>query len=67
MMGRPARPEDTTAELTVPFPQGVPIYVTYLTAVPDTGKIAYYKDVYGWDSQPAATAQTAILAAGAGS
>jgi murein L,D-transpeptidase YcbB/YkuD len=67
MMGRPARPEDTTAELTVPFPQGVPIYVTYLTAVPDTGKIAYNKDVYGWDSQPAATAQTAILAAGAGS
>ena len=67
MMGRPARPEDTTAELTVPFPQGVPIYVTYLTAVPDTGKIAYNKDVYGWDSSSAATAQTAALAAGAGS
>jgi murein L,D-transpeptidase YcbB/YkuD len=52
MMGRPARPEDTSAELTVPFPQGVPIYVTYLTALPDTGTIAYNKDVYGWDSQP---------------
>jgi murein L,D-transpeptidase YcbB/YkuD len=45
----------------------VPIYVTYLTAVPDTGKIAYNKDVYGWDSSSAATAQTAALAAGAGS
>jgi murein L,D-transpeptidase YcbB/YkuD len=67
MMGRPARPEDTTAELTVPFPQGVPIYVTYLTAVPDTGKIAYNKDVYGWDSQSAIAAQTAAVAAGAGS
>jgi murein L,D-transpeptidase YcbB/YkuD len=37
MMGRPARPEDTSAELIVPFPQGVPVYVTYLTALPDTG------------------------------
>jgi len=49
MMGHPARPEDTAAELIVPFPQGVPIYVTYLTALPDAGKIAYNKDVYGWD------------------
>jgi L,D-transpeptidase YcbB len=67
MMGRPARPEDTSAELTVPFPQGVPIYVTYLTATPDTGKIAYNKDVYGWDSQSTITVQTAVQAAGAGS
>ena len=67
MMGRPARPEDTSAELTVPFPQGVPIYVTYLTALPDDGKIAYNKDVYGWDPQSAVTAQTPVKAAGAGS
>jgi len=67
MMGHPARPEDTSAELAVPFPQGVPIYVTYLTALPDTGKIAYNKDVYGWDSQSAIAAQTEIKAAGAGS
>lgn len=67
MMGRPARPEDTAAELTVPFPQGVPIYVTYLTAVPDTGKIAYHKDVYGWDAGSTTTTQTAMQAAGAGS
>ena len=66
MMGRPARPEATTAELTVPFPQGVPIYVTSLTAVPDTDKIAYGKDVYGWDARSPMTAQTAV-AAGAGS
>lgn len=65
MMGRPAKPEDTSAELTVPFPQGVPIYVTYLTAVPDTGKIAYGKDVYGWDLRSPITAQT-VVAAGAG-
>ncbi len=66
MMGRPARPEDTSAELAVPFPQGVPIYVTYLTAMPDTGKIAYNKDVYGYDRSSIST-QTAMQAAGAGS
>lgn len=67
MMGRPARPEDTAAELAVPFPQGVPIYVTYLTALPDTGKIAYNKDVYGWDARSPTATQTAMQAAGAGS
>jgi L,D-transpeptidase YcbB len=67
MMGRPARPEDTSAELTVPFPQGVPIYVTYLTALPDDGKIAYNKDVYGWDSRSMIASETPVKAAGAGS
>jgi L,D-transpeptidase YcbB len=67
MMGRPANPESTSAELTVPFPQGVPIYITYLTALPDTGKIAYNKDVYGWDAGSPITTQTAMQAAGAGS
>jgi murein L,D-transpeptidase YcbB/YkuD len=66
MMGRPARPDAITAELTVPFPQGVPIYVTYLTALPDADKIAYGKDVYGWDARSPVTAQTAV-ASGAGS
>jgi murein L,D-transpeptidase YcbB/YkuD len=67
MMGRPARPEATTAELTVPFPQGVPVYVTYLTALPDTGKIAYTKDVYGMDAQLSVTAQTEPSTVRAGS
>ncbi|MEO6113212.1 MAG: L,D-transpeptidase family protein [Sphingomicrobium sp.] len=49
LMRRPARPDSTDAELTVAFPEGVPIYMTYLTARPDEGKIAYLKDVYGWD------------------
>jgi murein L,D-transpeptidase YcbB/YkuD len=67
MMGRPARPEDTAAELTVPFPQGVPIYVTYLTALPDTGKIAYNKDVYGWDVPSTVNTASAVPTANAGS
>ena len=65
LMGKPARPEDTSAELTVAFPQGVPVYVTYLTAYPDAGKIVYAKDVYGWDKNPpqAVAASGAVTAA----
>ena len=63
-LAAPRGPEDTSAELTVPFPQGVPIYVTYLTALPDTGKIAYNKDVYGWDTQSQMNTAVAVQAAG---
>jgi murein L,D-transpeptidase YcbB/YkuD len=27
----------------------VPIYVTYLTAIPQDGQLTFIKDVYGWD------------------
>ena len=56
LMTRPARPDSIEAELTVPFPQGVPVYMTYLTARPDAGKIAYAKDVYGWDKASSGSA-----------
>ncbi len=29
----------------------VPVYITYLTAMPDGGSIAYFDDVYGRDAQ----------------
>lgn len=28
----------------------VPIYVTYLTAVPENGQLTFLKDIYGWDN-----------------
>jgi murein L,D-transpeptidase YcbB/YkuD len=28
----------------------VPVYITYLTAMPDGASIAYYDDVYGRDA-----------------
>jgi murein L,D-transpeptidase YcbB/YkuD len=37
-------------EQPVPLSQPVPVYITYLTAVPDGGAIAYFDDVYGRDS-----------------
>jgi L,D-transpeptidase YcbB len=37
-------------EQPVPLAQPVPVYVTYLTAMPDGGSIAYFDDVYGRDA-----------------
>jgi murein L,D-transpeptidase YcbB/YkuD len=37
------------AEQRVDLPQPVPVYITYLTAVPGPGGIIFQKDVYGRD------------------
>jgi murein L,D-transpeptidase YcbB/YkuD len=36
--------------------QPVPVYITYLTAMPDGTSIAYYDDAYGRDAPKLATA-----------
>jgi len=42
--------EGAGVEEPVPLAQPVPVYITYLTAMPDGQSIAYYDDVYGRDS-----------------
>ena len=42
--------EGAGVEEPVPLDQPVPVYITYLTAMPDGQSIAYYDDVYGRDS-----------------
>jgi L,D-transpeptidase YcbB len=37
-------------EQPVPLTQPVPVYITYLTAMPDGATIAYYDDAYGRDA-----------------
>ena len=40
-------------EQHVKLPEGVPVFVTYLTAQPQpTGEIAFLDDYYGWDGRP---------------
>ena len=39
-------------ESHVKVPQGLPIYLTYITAQVLDGKISYLPDVYGWDRTP---------------
>ena len=47
--GRPPRPQGAKPEQKVNLPQLVPIYLTYLTAVPSGTSIVYFDDFYGKD------------------
>jgi len=45
-------------EEPVPLEQPVPVYITYLTAVPDGQSVAYYDDAYGRDKAQLAGSDT---------
>jgi murein L,D-transpeptidase YcbB/YkuD len=47
--GSPPAPAGRGPEQKVDLPEPVPVYITYLTAMPDGGSIAYYDDAYGRD------------------
>ena len=59
LMGREPVAATVEAEQHVPLPQGVPVFVTYLTAQPHIGEMALARDVYGWDPRPSATSTAA--------
>ena len=39
----------TMPRRSVQLPQGMPIYLTYITAQVTDGKLTYLPDIYGWD------------------
>ena len=47
--GRAPKPQGARAEQKVNLPSMVPIYITYLTAVPSGTSIVYFDDFYGKD------------------
>ena len=47
--GKPPSAEKATPEQRVDLPDPVPVFLTYLTAVPGEGGITYYPDVYNRD------------------
>lgn len=49
MYGRPLKAISTTPELRVDLPKPVPVFITYLTAMPSGPEIATFPDVYGRD------------------
>ena len=51
--------ESAGTEQRVPLQTLVPVYITYLTALPDGGTIAYYDDVYGRDAARIAATSSA--------
>ena len=52
LLGREPIAPSADAEIRQALPQGVQVYLTYLTAQPTTSGVTYLADVYGWD-QPA--------------
>ena len=49
LLGRPVQTRSRAAEQIVPLPFPVPVYLTYLTAGADSGRVAFRPDVYGLD------------------
>ena len=60
LLGREPVAPGTEPEIPVQMPQGVPIYLTYITAQPSNGQIAWAKDVYGWDKPGAQIASSYV-------
>jgi murein L,D-transpeptidase YcbB/YkuD len=56
LFGRDLDWQTAGTEQPVPLAQPVPVYITYLTAMPDGGSIAYFDDVYGRDAAKVASA-----------
>ena len=52
LFGRPVAAQGAKPEQKVPLPRPVPLYITYLTAVPSGTSITYFDDFYGKDRQP---------------
>ncbi|QNM83146.1 L,D-transpeptidase family protein [Sphingomonas sabuli] len=49
LLGHAPDPSIKQAEYPEQMARGVPVFVTYITAQPDNGKLTFLKDVYGWD------------------
>ena len=58
LFGKPVKAPSAKPEQIVNMPEPVPVYITYLTAVPEGERIAFRQDVYGRDG-------TALAMAGA--
>lgn len=67
LFGRDLDWQDAGTEQPVPLAQPVPVYITYLTAMPDGASIAYYDDVYGRDAAKLAGSGAPTTVAGSAS
>jgi len=67
LFGRDLDWQSAGTEEPVPLAQPVPVYITYLTAMPDGATIAYYDDVYGRDAKRLADDQPGSSSSGSSS
>jgi murein L,D-transpeptidase YcbB/YkuD len=49
LFGGKSPPTTTEAEKNVYLPTPVPVYLTYLTAVPNASGFTFLDDIYNWD------------------
>jgi murein L,D-transpeptidase YcbB/YkuD len=66
LFGRYTEAQSNEPEQTVPLPEPVPVYITYLTAVSEDGRIVERRDFYGRDKAIALAASAASGRADAG-
>ena len=66
LFGRDLTWEGAGTEEQVPLPSPVPVYITYLTAMPEGSSIAFYDDVYGRDAARLAGMGSSVGTAPAG-
>ena len=66
LFGRELAPEGAEPEERVMLPRPVPVYITYLTAMPTSSGIAFFDDVYSRDSAKLASIDAAKDLAAAG-
>ena len=65
LFGKTLKTKGTRPEQKVALNDKVPVYITYLTAVPSGSSIVFFDDVYGRDSRRVADAGSAGALAGA--
>lgn len=65
LLGRDPVAPSSDPEIRTKLPQGVPVYLTYLTAKPTPSGVAYLEDIYGWDVPGAQLAALNSAPAGA--
>jgi len=63
LFGRSLQWEGAEPEQRVDLPQPVPVYITYLTAMPEGSTIAWFEDIYGRDAARIAATGGAALTA----
>jgi murein L,D-transpeptidase YcbB/YkuD len=50
LYGKPLKPKGAAPEQKVAMAKPVPVYLTYLTAVPSGTELAFYEDIYNKDA-----------------
>ena len=63
MFGTTLNPKGAGPDERVDLPKPVPVYIAYLTAMPQDGQIVFYDDIYGRDGAQLAASSKGQIAA----